>query len=189
MLALTSCGEYQRILKSTNPDEKLDFARRAFEQKRYTQATTVLTDIVTQLKGTKNAEESLYLLALSYYENKDYYNSGLYFHTYYSRYPKGKYAELARFYSGYGYYLDSPEPQLDQSETIKGIEELQAFLDYYPRTKRDIRASGQAHPQGAAECTALLQSRQLRRQQLRVGRDCGPQRHKELPLLQVQGGA
>ena len=136
MLALTSCGEYQRILKSTNPDEKLDFARRAFEQKRYTQATTVLTDIVTQLKGTKNAEESLYLLALSYYENKDYYNSGLYFHTYYSRYPKGKYAELARFYSGYGYYLDSPEPQLDQSETIKGIEELQAFLDYYPRSDK-----------------------------------------------------
>lgn len=84
----------------------------------------------------KNAEESLYLLALSYYENKDYYNSGLYFHTYYSRYPKGKYAELARFYSGYGYYLDSPEPQLDQSETIKGIEELQAFLDYYPRSDK-----------------------------------------------------
>ena len=56
-------------------------------------------------------------------------------------------------------------------------------------TKRDIRASGQAHPQGATECTALLQPRQLRRQQLRVGRDCGPQRHKELPLLQVQGGA
>ena len=121
MLALTSCGEYQRILKSTNPDEKLDFARRAFEQKRYTQATTVLTDIVTQLKGTKNAEESLYLLALSYYENKDYYNSVLYLHTY---------------YSGYGYYLDSPEPKLDQSETIKGIEELQAFLDYYPRSDK-----------------------------------------------------
>ena len=115
MLALTSCGEYQRILKSTNPDEKLDFARRAFEQKRYTQATTVLTDIVTQLKGTKNAEESLYLLALSYYENKDYYNSGLYFHTYYSRYPKGKYAELARFYSGYGYYLDS-RPNLSSTK-------------------------------------------------------------------------
>lgn len=147
MLALTSCGEYQRILKSTNPDEKLDFARRAFEQKRYTQATTVLTDIVTQLKGTKNAEESLYLLALSYYENKDYYNSGLYFHTYYSRYPKGKYAELARFYSGYGYYLDSPEPQLDQSETIKGIEELPGVSRLLPAqrqsargTKRDIRA-------------------------------------------------
>lgn len=78
----------------------------------------------------------MYLVALSYYENKDYLNSGAFFKTYYTRYPKGKYTELARFYSGYGYYLDSPEPQLDQSGTVKAIEELQAFLDYFPRSDK-----------------------------------------------------
>jgi outer membrane protein assembly factor BamD len=87
-------------------------------------------------KGTSKAEETLYLLALSYYENKDYTNSAEYFHLYYTRYPKGKYAELARFYSGYGYYLDSPEPQLDQSGTMKAIEELQGFLDFFPRSDK-----------------------------------------------------
>ena len=132
----TSCGEYQRMLKSADADARLDFARRAFEKKKYTQAATVLTDIVTSFKGTAKAEESLYLLALSHYENKDYETSGAYFKTYYSRYPKGKYAEMARFYSGYGYYLDSPEPQLDQSGTIKAIEELQAFLDYFPKSDK-----------------------------------------------------
>lgn len=135
-LCLTSCGEYQRMLKSTDYDAKLDFAKRAFEQQKYTQAATVLTDIVTMFKGTAKAEESLYLLALSHYENKDYVNSGAYFHTYYTRYPKGKYAEPARFYSGYGYFLDSPDPQLDQSGTIKAIEELQAFLDYFPNSDK-----------------------------------------------------
>lgn len=136
MALLTSCGEYQRILKSNDPEAKLEFAKKAFEEKKYTQAATVLTDIVTQLKGSRKAEESLYLLALSHYENKDYENAGAYFRTYYSRYPKGAYAEMARFYSGYGYYLDSPEPQLDQSTTIKAIEELQAFLDYFPKSDR-----------------------------------------------------
>lgn len=100
-MLFTSCGEYQRILKSNDPDAKLEFAKKAFEQKKYTQASTVLTEIVTQLKGSRKAEESLYLLALSHYENKDYENSGAYFRTYYSRYPKGTYAEMARFYSGY----------------------------------------------------------------------------------------
>ena len=133
---LTSCGEYQRAQKSTDYDYKLDFARRAFEQKKYAQATSILEDIVTVFKGTDKAEESLYLLALSYYENKDYVNSGAYFKTYYNRYPKGKYAELARFYCGYGYYLDSPEAQLDQTGTIKAIEELQSFLDFYPRSEK-----------------------------------------------------
>lgn len=135
-LALSSCGEYQRAQKSRDPEYKLDFARRAFEKKQYVQAATILEDIITVFKGTDKAEESLYLLALSYYENKDYANSGAYFKTYYTRYPKGIYTELARFYSGYGYYLDSPDPQLDQSGTIKAIEELQGFLDFFPQSDR-----------------------------------------------------
>ncbi len=133
---LTSCGEYQRVLKSSDPNYKLEFAKRAFEEKKYVQASTVLEDIITVLKGTAKAEEALYLLGLSYYENKDYINSGATFKQYYTRYPKGKYTELARFYCGYGYYLDSPEPQLDQSDTMSSIEELQGFLDYFPRSDK-----------------------------------------------------
>ncbi len=134
--AAVSCGEYQRAQKSTDPDYKLDFARRAFEEKKYVQAATVLQDIVHVLRGSEKAEEALYLLAMSNYENKDYVTSGAYFKNYYQRYPKGKYTELARFYSGYGYYLDSPDPQLDQSDTMTAIEELQGFLDYFPRSDK-----------------------------------------------------
>ena len=131
-----SCGEYNKVLKSKDNEYRFDFAKRAFDQRKFTQASTVLETIYTPLRGTAHGEEALFLLAMSYYENKDYLNSGLYFKTYYSRYPKGKFAELARFYSGYGYYLDSPEPQLDQSGTIKAIEELQAFLDYFPKSDK-----------------------------------------------------
>lgn len=131
-----SCGEYVKVQKSNDPDYKLDYARRAFSEGKFQQAATILKDCVTQFKGTDKAEESLYLLAMSHYENKDYINSGAYFQTYYNRYPKGKYTELARFLCGYGYYLDSPEAQLDQTDTMKAIEELQAFLDYYPRSEK-----------------------------------------------------
>ncbi len=135
-VGLSGCGEYTRAQKSHDPEYKLDFARRAFRDKQYMQAATILEDIVTVFKGTDKAEESLFLLAMSYYENKDYTNSGAYFKTYYSRYPKGKYTEPARFFSGYGYYLDSPDPQLDQSGTLKAIKELQSFLDYYPQSEK-----------------------------------------------------
>ena len=139
-LVCTACGEYNRVQKSTDYNYKLDYAKRAFEQKKYVQAATILQDVVTVFKGTEKAEDALYLLALSHYENKDYLTSGSYFRSYYNRYPKGKYTELARFYCGYGYYLDSPEPQLDQSGTIKAIEELQAFLDYFPRSDKTTQA-------------------------------------------------
>ncbi|MDE5725061.1 MAG: outer membrane protein assembly factor BamD [Duncaniella sp.] len=135
-LLLSSCGEYQRVLKSTDPDYHLEFAKRAFEEKKYTQAATALEPVVTVFKGTEKAEDALYLLALSNYENKDYETSGTWFKTYYNRFPKGKYTELARYFCGYGYYLDSPEPQLDQTGTLLAIQELQSFLDYFPRSDK-----------------------------------------------------
>ncbi|MCM1291598.1 MAG: outer membrane protein assembly factor BamD [Prevotella sp.] len=136
----SSCGEYNKVLKSKDLDYKFEFAQRAYNAKKYTQAYTVLSDIITPLRGKPKGEEALYLLARSYYENKDYLNSGLYFKTYYQRYPKGKFTEDARFYSGYGYYLDSPDAQLDQSMTIKGIEELKSFLEYFPRSEHASQA-------------------------------------------------
>lgn len=134
--ALTSCGEYQRVLKSDDYNYKFEYAKQAFEQKRYVQAATLFKECCTVFKGTDKAEESLYLLAMSNYENKDYVSSGAYFKQYFTRYPRGKFVEPARFYCGYGYYLDSPDPQLDQTMTLQGIEELQAFLDFFPRSDK-----------------------------------------------------
>ena len=91
LVLLSSCGEYVKVQKSSDFEYKYDYAKRAFNEKRFTQAATILKDCVTVFKGTDKAEECLYLLGMSYYENKDYLNSGAYFQTYYQRYPKGKY--------------------------------------------------------------------------------------------------
>ncbi len=72
VLLLSSCSEYQRALKNPDPNYKFEFAKRAFEQKKYVQSYTLLRDVVTQLKGSDRAEESLYLLGLSYFENQEY---------------------------------------------------------------------------------------------------------------------
>lgn len=136
VLLLCSCGEYQKAQKSQDYNYKFEYAKRAYNEKKFVQAATLLQDCISVFKGSDKAEESLYLLAMSNYENKDYETAGVYFKSYYNRYPKGKFAEDARFYSGYGFYLDSPDPQLDQSTTVKAIEELQAFLDYFPRSDK-----------------------------------------------------
>lgn len=134
------CNEYAKVMKSPDLNTRYEYAKKAFDQKKYVQVTTIMQDLITPMRGTADGEDALYLLARAYYENQDYLNSGVYFKTYYSRYPKGKYAEQARFYSGYGYYMDSPDPQLDQSNTIKAIEELTAFLDFFPKSEKATTA-------------------------------------------------
>ena len=135
-VGLSSCGEYNKVLKSTDMNYKFEYAKKAYEQRKYMQAITLLQDLQMPMRGTENGEDATFLLAMSYFENKDYLNSAVYFKNYYQRYPRGKYAELSRFYCGYGYYLDSPDPQLDQTFTLKAIEELQGFLDYFPNSDK-----------------------------------------------------
>ena len=132
----SSCGEYNKILKSTDYELKYSYAKKYFNMKEFTKSATLLEELVRIYKGTASAEESLYLLAQSYYGQKDYLTASQYFNTYYTTYPKGEYTELARYYSGYGLYLDSPDPRLDQTQTYKAIAELQLYLEYYPQSER-----------------------------------------------------
>ena len=116
---LSSCGEYNKILKSTDYELKYSYAKKYFNAKQYSKSATLLDELVTIFKGTAYAEESLYLLAQSYYGQKDYQTASQYFETYYTTYPKGEFTELSRFYSGYGLYLDSPDPRLTSRRRIR----------------------------------------------------------------------
>ena len=136
LLICCSCGEYYKIQKSTDLDARYQYAKKCFDNGKYNRAYTLLEDLLAVFKGTDKGEESLYLLAPSHFMAKNYETAGDYFATYYRSYPKGEYTERARYYSGLSYYNDSPDPRLDQSITYKGIEELQMYLDYYPRGEK-----------------------------------------------------
>ena len=47
VVALTGCGEYNKVLKSSDYNLKYDFAKKAFERKKYVQAYTLLGDLVS----------------------------------------------------------------------------------------------------------------------------------------------
>jgi outer membrane protein assembly factor BamD len=135
-----SCGEYNRILKTTDLDLKYSYAKKYFNEKKYVKSATLLQDVIIYLKGRTEAEESLYLLAQSYYGQKDYVTSSEYFKQYYTTYPKGEFAELARFYGAYGLYLDSPDARLDQKPTHEAIQQYLLYLEYYPQSEHAKQA-------------------------------------------------
>ncbi len=137
---LGSCNEYNKILKSTDNDLKYTYAKKYFESGKYDRAITLLEELVPFFKGTSRAEESLYLLAQSYYNTKDYTSATEMFTTYYNTFPKGEYAEPALFYAAYGMYLDSPDARLDQTKTYKAISEFQRYMEIYPQSERAEQA-------------------------------------------------
>ena len=132
----TSCGEYNKILKSSDYELKYTYAKKYFDEKKYGRSITLLEELVPIFKGTSHAEESAFLLAQSYFYDKDYTTATQFYAAYYNTYPRGEYAELARFNGAYGLYLDSPDPRLDQSSTYKSMQQFQNFLEMYPQSDK-----------------------------------------------------
>ena len=140
-IAFSSCGEYNKILKSTDYIYKYEAAKNYFAEGQYSRAATLLNELITILKGTDKAEESLYMLGMCYYNQEDYQMASQTFMQYYNVYPRGTYTELARFHAGKALYLDTPEPRLDQSATYNAIEQLlQLFVEYFPQSPKKEEA-------------------------------------------------
>ena len=139
-LLLSSCGEYNKLLKSTDYEYKYEAAKNYFAKGQYNRAATLLNELIAILKGTDKAEESLYMLGMSYYNQNDYQTAAQTFTPYYNVYPRGTFTELARFHAGKALYLDTPEPRLDQSGTYNAIQQLQMFLEYFPNSAKKDEA-------------------------------------------------
>ena len=135
LFLLTGCTQYAKVQKSMDFDYKYELAKAYYMEGEYSQASSLLEDVLGFTKGTMFAEESLYMLSMCYFNMGDYVTASHYFTTYFNTYPRGVYAETARFMSARALYLDTPDPRLDQSSTIKAIGEIQAFTEYYPYSK------------------------------------------------------
>ena len=85
-LLLSSCGEYNKLLKSTDYEYKYEAAKNYFAKGQYSRAATLLNELIAILKGTDKAEESLYMLGMSYYNQKDYQTAAQTFTQYYNVY-------------------------------------------------------------------------------------------------------
>ena len=137
---MTGCAnEFNRLYKSPDISYKYEAAKQYFAMGKYQQAATLIEDVVTTQKGRQNAEESLYLLGMALFNNRDYETASTTFRKYFSNYPKGYFAEQACFNIGESLYESVPEPRLDQTPTVGAITAYQNFMDYFPESPmRDV---------------------------------------------------
>jgi len=140
LLIVTSCGNYQKLLKSTDPEEKLAAAKNYFLEKKYSRSSTLFLDLMQIYKNSKQGEEVLYLLSESLMGIKDYYSATEYYKEYLRLYPRGEYAQESRFMIGYCFYLDSPDARLDQTATNNAIIALTEFTQVYPDGEKTAEA-------------------------------------------------
>ncbi len=131
-LMLASCGDYAKLQKVADYDYRYEAAKQYYADGKYNKASILLQDMVAVLKGTDKGEESLFLLGMSSYKAHSYEAAASYFRKYYQSYPRGIYAEKARYYCAMSLYDNAPEIKLDQTPTYEALTEFQNFMEVYP---------------------------------------------------------
>jgi len=134
VLTLAGCGEYQKILKSSDPDFKFNKAIEYFNAKQYVKAQTLFDDVTSYYRGTERSEDVLIYLARCYMGQKDYASAAEYYQSYTRSYPKGKNNMEARFMVAHAYYMDSPDARLDQEQTRQAIDYYTQFIELFPES-------------------------------------------------------
>lgn len=136
VLFFGSCSEYQKVSKGKDLAAKYKLAEELYKDKKYKKALRLFEQIVPKYRGKPQAERIMYYYANTYYQLEDYYLSGYQFERYAKSYPKSEKNEEAAYKAAKSYYYLSPRYSLDQEETTKALEKLQAFINTYPESER-----------------------------------------------------
>lgn len=135
---LAGCGDYQQVLKSTDPELKWTRAQEYFADDRCIQALPLLQELIGLFRGTERMEDVYYMYAEANLCIEDWYMARYTMRNFSKTFPTSDRAEEAEYQAALCSYRLSPGPTLDQSDTRTAMDELQLFLDRHPESdKRD----------------------------------------------------
>lgn len=133
---LSSCSQYQRLLKSTDYELKYEKAMEYYAAEDYVKASTLFSELVSIYRGSDKAEILIYSYADALFGLKDYIMAAHYYDQMVKTYPASDYVEECQFQYAYCKYMMSPKPRLDQTYSYEAIDEFQLFINLFPNSAR-----------------------------------------------------
>ena len=129
-----SCANKELIKPGEPIDSAYEKSIAFYEKEQYSDAAYGF-DLVTRMgRGTTYAKEAQFLLAESYFKNRQYLLAASEYERFISYYPQDERREEVEFNRALSYYQQSPRYRLDQAPTLRAIELFQLFNNSYPNS-------------------------------------------------------
>ena len=135
-LLVVSCGEYEKLLKSTDHELKKNKVKEYFDEGQFAKASELLGQVLMRYRASEEAEELSWMAAQSYYGMKDYILAASEFRNFADMYPYSPHAEEANFLAALCDYYLAPRAELDQEYTRNAIEGFNLFIGRFPTSQR-----------------------------------------------------
>jgi outer membrane protein assembly factor BamD len=133
---VSSCGEYEKLLKSSDLELKKAKAKEYYDEGEYVRSTELLSQILPRYRATEESEELNWMNAKAYYGMKDFIMASSYFKSFIDQFPFGVHAEEANFMAPMCDYKVALRPELDQDNTRNAIEGFKIFTTRFPSSPR-----------------------------------------------------
>ncbi len=137
-----ACANKNAIKPGDTVDVAFDKAKALYDKQKYGDAARAFETVLSLGRGTDQAREAQYLLADSYFKNREYIISASEYRRYVTFYPRSERREEAEFMEAYSYYKISPRFKLDQTDTERAITLFRVFISKYPDSEKSTEAAG-----------------------------------------------
>lgn len=155
---LAGCSNhFSKVLKSTDYEYKLKKADEYYANKKYRYAEQLYQELFPVFKGSDKFEELYYKYAYCAYYQKNYPDAENLFKSYLGVFPNSTRAEEIAYMQALTFYKQSPNVELDQTNTTKAIGMMQSFISIYPNSPRIVDAN-----EIIAKCRAKLEEKDYR---------------------------
>lgn len=141
VIVLPSCNDIEQIQKSKDFAFKLRKANEFYEAKKWQNANTLYEELLQVYKGTGLFEDIYYKYANSFYFLKNYLSASYHYKNFVDIFPKSERREECEYLTCICLYKMSPEPSLDQTNTLQAVGAIQTFLTNYPESPKAEEAN------------------------------------------------
>ncbi len=133
-LILGGCSS-KETTSTLSAEERFQHAKALFDNGDYLEAANEFTIITLQYQGSAVAGDAQFYLAECRFKRGEYLLASYEYQTLRRNMAASPRVPEAMYKLGLSYYNLSPKSRLDQQYTKKAIEELQAFVEYYPTSE------------------------------------------------------
>lgn len=133
------CSSSQEVT-TLSAEERFERAKTLFDNEDYLEAINEFTVLTLQFQGSAYADDAQYYLGECRFARGEFLLGVFEYQQLMRNMPASPLVPDTQFKLGLSYTMLSPKSTLDQSYTLKAIDELQTFVEYYPSHPQATRA-------------------------------------------------
>jgi outer membrane protein assembly factor BamD len=131
---VASCGS-SNVMQNLPAEERFELGKKKFASGDYLEAISEFEIVKLQFPGSSVADDAQFYLGECHYNQEEYLLAAEEYQALKRNMPASSFVPQAQFKIGLCYYNLSPPPPLDQTYTVRAIDEFQSFIEYNPTSE------------------------------------------------------